>query len=825
MKRSASIGVLVGLMAAGFAGAACAQSVSTVVDSDVSAWGVPNTATYGQLVLAPTGATSLTDFTFHLEGAPAINYQAYVYQWDTVNLVTTGSALYQSGVLTSPTGAGDNPVTITTSGTNVVAGQVYVMFFTTSGVTQSVPPSTDSWLLGTGGQAGYDFVYNNNSTNFSRLATDQWTDWGSPLYFNADFTGQTIDTSQPYFLASNLDTTFAPVFQGGTLRIDVANFASADNFTLDGSGTNTIDTHGNTTTLSGVISNAVPGTPGALIVTDGVGGGPLILTGANTYTGGTTVNAGTVLQLGAGGVSGSVVGNIADNGALLFDHSNTVTFGGVISGSGLLGQIGSGATILNGVNTVTGGTAVFAGELEVGDAAHPGAVLDSHIGGVVVSAGGTLSGHGTINGAVTNLAGGVVAPGGTIGTLTVGAYTANAGSTLAIETSPSAASKLAVVGAASLNGTAAVSFDPGAYGQHSYQILTANSISGAFATYAPTGLPAGFVSGLYYAPSGKEVNLVILPKTAAQVFGDLSTESLDAAGALSGAVTAHVSDCGDDWNKAYKTCARNGVWMQPFGRAGWTAATGQASAFKANSAGFIGGIDGQFGPATLGLAAAYDHETANINNEPTSAASESWFASAYGRTRLNGFVFDGQAFYMSDAWRVHRDTSGSGVALSSPNANVAGGSVQIALPLSDGAITPRARLGYANVSRTGVTETGVGGLALTSASASNDSFEGSLGMVISGQMNGTTSHTTFQLTTDVIQQFASLNRASAASLAHVSGTGFTAQSAAANRTTLAVGAEVRTHVTDRADLFVGVDGDVGANQQAGTISLGGHIRF
>ena len=76
-----------------------------------------------------------------------------------------------------------------------------------------------------------------------------------------------------------------------------------------------------------------------------IGNGTLILTGNNTYTGGTTITAGT-LQIGNGGTSGSIAGDVSDNGALAFDRSDSVTFGGVISGTGALVQKGSGTLTL-----------------------------------------------------------------------------------------------------------------------------------------------------------------------------------------------------------------------------------------------------------------------------------------------------------------------------------------------------------------------------------------------------------------------------------------------------------------------------------------------
>ena len=99
-----------------------------------------------------------------------------------------------------------------------------------------------------------------------------------------------------------------------------------------------------------------------------------MLTGDNTYSGGTTIAAGA-LQLGDGGTSGSIVGDVMNNGALIFDRSDTVTFAGVVSGSGAVSQIGLGATILTADNTYTGGTTIAAGTSALGPAVRPAASL------------------------------------------------------------------------------------------------------------------------------------------------------------------------------------------------------------------------------------------------------------------------------------------------------------------------------------------------------------------------------------------------------------------------------------------------------------------
>jgi autotransporter-associated beta strand protein len=99
------------------------------------------------------------------------------------------------------------------------------------------------------------------------------------------------------------------------------------------------------TTFSGVLQNGTS----ALQLTK-LGTGTLTLTGANTCSGGTTISAGT-LQLGNGGTTGSVTGNIIDNGVLALNRSDSLTFGGVISSTGSLVKQGAGTLTLPGNNT------------------------------------------------------------------------------------------------------------------------------------------------------------------------------------------------------------------------------------------------------------------------------------------------------------------------------------------------------------------------------------------------------------------------------------------------------------------------------------------
>jgi len=93
--------------------------------------------------------------------------------------------------------------------------------------------------------------------------------------------------------------------------------------------------------------------------------GTLVLTGTNTYAGGTTIQAGT-LQIGDGGTSGSIVGDVANSGVLAFDRSDAITFGGLVSGSGAVRILAGGVTFTAN-NSYAGGTTIASGaQLKLG---------------------------------------------------------------------------------------------------------------------------------------------------------------------------------------------------------------------------------------------------------------------------------------------------------------------------------------------------------------------------------------------------------------------------------------------------------------------------
>jgi autotransporter-associated beta strand protein len=142
---------------------------------------------------------------------------------------------------------------------------------------------------------------------------------------------------------------------------------------------------------------------GSLVKT---GNGSLVLSGLAGFGGGTLI-AGGVLQIGNGGTSGGLSGNVTDNAALIFNRSDNFTFGGVISGSGSLTQAGDGVLTLSNGNPFSGSATVSSGAISLNNAnALPNSTL-------TVATNGGLR-FNTNNGAITTFSVGGLAGGGNI---------------------------------------------------------------------------------------------------------------------------------------------------------------------------------------------------------------------------------------------------------------------------------------------------------------------------------------------------------------------------------------------------------------------------
>ncbi|SFU11553.1 autotransporter-associated beta strand repeat-containing protein [Mesorhizobium sp. YR577] len=351
---------------------------------------------------------------------------------------------------------------------------------------------------------------------------------------NNSYTGGTVIKGGKLTVSSDVNLgaiSGGLAFAGGTLR-NAAAMTTARDIDMRSAG-GTLETQADFT-ASGTISGQGKLTKSGIAT--------LTLTGTNTYTGSTRIDAGT-LQLGNGGTTGSIAGDVDNVGALAFNRSNLLTFAGSISGSGAVEQTGSGKTVLAGTNSYAGGTTIASGTLAgtassfgtgailnnaalvidqstdasfanaingTGDFAKTGSGTLTLTGtsllagdttvsagrlavngsltnsSVTVESGASLGGTGTV-GKVTALSGSTVATGNSIGTLNVAGDARFAtGSTFQVDVDDTGKSdRLAVSGRTTLSGgTVQVLAGSGNYGPSmQYTILTAASgIFGQFAS-------------------------------------------------------------------------------------------------------------------------------------------------------------------------------------------------------------------------------------------------------------------------------------------------------------------------------------------------------
>ena len=273
----------------------------------------------------------------------------------TISVTSPNTTLAISGAAASTNGS----LTKSGSGTLALSGNnTYTGATTISAGTLQIGSGSTTGTLST-----YSAITNNGTLAFNRSDTiTQGTDFNSVI----GGTGALIQAGSGNLVLAGANTyTGATTISAGTLRIGSGSTTGSLSTSSAITNNGTLAFNRSDTITQGTDFNSVIGGTGALIQ---AGSGNLVLAGANTYTGATTISAGT-LRIGSGSTTGSLSTSsaITNNGTLAFNRSDTITqgtdFNSVIGGTGALIQAGSGTLALSGANTYSGGTTLSVGTL------------------------------------------------------------------------------------------------------------------------------------------------------------------------------------------------------------------------------------------------------------------------------------------------------------------------------------------------------------------------------------------------------------------------------------------------------------------------------
>ena len=421
----------------------------------------------GGLVLASTGLKALEGVALTLGGG-SNNVTFGVAQAGDGDTYLTG------GITVAAGGAG--PVTFNYGGgtRSVISGSVALNKSVTVN-SASGPFAFNSSITGSGG------IYKTGAGTLQLNATNSYSggtilSQGAVRLQSAGGLGSGLLTVGDENSGST-NLSIVPIFTNGTVTNDI-------HFTNNGTGNMSINTNasgggGGTKIFSGniqidrsiFISSTGNGTGNTNVVISGTSGGKIsgvggittnsnansrvVFTGANTYTGGTTINSGTLRTanasaLGTGQVSfhetntvtldlnstalgvqslsgGSSAATVSTGGAsgILTIHGDNVSeasFAGNITGAGGVIKNGAGDQILTGDNTYTGATEINGGTLQLGSGS---AVGLSGTSGVTI-AGGTLTnaaGNSALGTGAVSMSFGAITPGGigAVGSFTLAA--------------------------------------------------------------------------------------------------------------------------------------------------------------------------------------------------------------------------------------------------------------------------------------------------------------------------------------------------------------------------------------------------------------------
>jgi hypothetical protein len=460
------------------------------------------------------------------------------------------------------------------------------------------------------------------------------------------YTGGTTITSGTLQINSDQalgSASFGVAIGSGTLQTTAA-LTTARAIALTGAAN--LDTLGNNIALSGNLTGG-----GSFTVLDSSGSGSTVtLSGANSYSGGTTVGAKMTLK----GAAGSIQGNVAlaaASSALTFNQTTNGTYSGVITGAGSLNLIGG-----SGKLQITGNSPGFTGPVSIASGNTlqiDGSLANSSL--VTVPSGAALTGTGTV-GATQNS--GVISPGdsGGAGTINInGTLTLMGTSQLQIAVPPSGTSGLvAVTGTAALNGSVLfINSAGGFFGfNKSYLFLSSAGLGGStFSSFSFTNPSMGtitytandafltltnaapFAGFQFFTANERHVGNYLDALNAA---GVISPEVVDIVNSMDGFTIPQVNDALDQMHPAIYSALIGGlqpsvggqllslfhrrpylpcgccpqdvrIWATPMGNWLREGNLGEQTAYVAQTRGVAAGFDGVLGENwSLGIGGAWN---------------------------------------------------------------------------------------------------------------------------------------------------------------------------------------------------------------------------
>jgi fibronectin-binding autotransporter adhesin len=537
-----------------------------------------------------------------------------------------------------------------------------------------------------------------------------------------------------------------------------------------------------------VFDQATDGTYAGVISGNGsltkTGSAALIVAGDNTYTGGTTISAGTLVLGNASaigtGTLAMAVGTTLDFGngftlanAITLSGDPTVNVntglsttlaGGISDGTqaGDLVKTGAGTLVLTGTDTYTGGTEVAAGTLNV-----QGSLVSS----VGVDNGAALIGTGSLGG-MTIASGATVSPGGNgIGTLTVnGNASLAAGSMYRLDATDTGSSDLIhATGTGTLGGGSVVSMEAGSNWNPTtkYIILTADGgISGAFggaisnfafltptlsydaknayltltrnaATFASVGVTPNEINtaAAVESSSSNTVYNAILPLASSQArraFNELAGDSLastrtaivDDSHYVRDAIGNHLQGVQGANEIGQQADVQGSVWASTWGHGGNQDSDGNASSLSSHGSGLLVGADKILGAWRVGAVAGAG-ELSNRTDGAADAHSTSTVLGLYTDVVVGAWQFQGgvaHSWYQTSSHRYF-EVSGLGAAATAKYGNgvtqayVDGG---YRFTFATSSLTPFANLARVWLHQDAISEGGTAGLDVQANGTSVD---------------------------------------------------------------------------------------------------------